>query len=99
MNALRQMQLKEQRWSDKSAKKHKHHYVKHCIVKVVGKLTTYHDVMMCDCCSSFIAIQHKGSFCGLVDVFDENLPVFVFERTKNTIGFDGIRRLYGEENT
>lgn len=46
MNCLRQMKRKEQRWSDKSAKRHKHHYIKHCIVEIVsGNSSTFHDVV------------------------------------------------------
>lgn len=89
------MKRKEQRWSDKSAKRHKHHYIEPCIVEIVnGNSSTFHDVMKCDCCDSFIAIQHQDSWCGLLVDFhnEENLPVVVFERTKNNIGFEGIRR-------
>ena len=96
MNALRQMRNKEQRWADKSAKRHKHNYVEHYIAKIGN---SYHDIMKCDKCDSFKAIQHKGSFCGLVFEYDTNLPIITFERTKCNIGFDGIRRVYGKENS
>lgn len=98
MNCLRQLKRSEERWADKSAKRHKHGYVNHCYVRVYTKgkkSSSLHEVMMCDQCYSFKAVPHEGTWTGLVtETPDETLPVINFEKDNDFIGFKGIRRMY-----
>ena len=88
-NSLRQMRTKECRWTDKDAPRHKHNYCIHSVarVKISSGFMTYHDVMKCDNCNSFVAIQRQGSLDGLIREYDDNLPMIKLCKSRKMLGF------------
>ena len=79
---LRKIIRKMQRFTDKSAPRHKHNYSIHAIARVRTKRNDlhYYEVMKCKYCSSFEAISHQGAPNGLIlfnelHHIDKSLPV------------------------
>lgn len=78
---LRKILKAETTYKDKSSKKHKCNFEKHCVLKVtdLDNVIEYFNVMKCSDCLSFKSISEPGNVrgCILQDLTEEqkNLPV------------------------
>lgn len=90
---LRKLFKQECKWTDKSAKRHKHIFNTHTIMRLrnMDNQISYYDVMKCEYCNSFMSIPKEGAINGYIknNEFDKSLPMIKLYRThKFTIGFD-----------
>jgi hypothetical protein len=84
---------RECKWTDKTAKRHKHIFDVHAVAQLRnpnGYIDCF-DVMKCRDCNSFKCIPSKGSMHGLLDEVDESLPkIKLFTPHKWLIGFKDV---------
>ena len=90
---LRRLFKSECKWTDKTAKKHKHIFNIHAIMQLrnMNNHLSYYDIMKCEFCNSFISIPKEGAINGFIkdDKYDKNLPMIkLYKSHKYTIGFD-----------
>ena len=91
---LRRLFKQECKWTDKTAKKHKHIFNVRSVMRLRNMLddVEFYDVMKCKYCNSFISIPKEGAINGFIKDknYDKTLPMIKLYRShKYTIGFDG----------
>lgn len=78
-NYLRQLNLANGKWTDKTCAKHKHNFVIPCVVRLIGNENKHigvsdYTAMKCDQCLSFIDARFTKDLI-------EGFPVLEFENT------------------
>lgn len=81
-NAIRRLLTQGSKWTDKTAKRHKHDFSVHTILRLrrnngFQEFIEYFDVTKCKHCNSFKTNSKEGSSNGFIsdDNYDRSLPL------------------------
>lgn len=95
---LRRLINQQQKWTDKTALKHRHRFSIHTLLQLRHADTgryTYYNIMKCNRCNSFKSIPSPGAIDGFIaDIsnIDLTLPVLkMYTPHRNLIGWTDIR--------
>lgn len=89
-NDLRKYLYEEQRWSDKTAPKHKHNYIIEVNVEVAQPNGVfYFHAMKCEFCNTFKCIPEEGAITGYIKKPIENIPTLKLYKSHRTLSFKG----------
>ena len=89
-NSLRRVLEKETKWTDKTAKRHKHSFIIEACVQIrQDNYVCFYHVLKCEFCNSFHSICEDNNITGFVNTRISGLPLIKLYKSHKTIGFSG----------